>query len=108
MTGELAGTLRERVTIEQREDARDALGAAVGNWLPNGEVWAAVVPDGTGNAVAGDVREAGHRWVVTVRTRDGIAPGDRLVWWGRLLTVTAVEHDPRQPDRMRIRALEQR
>jgi head-tail adaptor len=105
MSGELAGALRERVTIERRGGGRDGLAGAVGDWVPQGAVWAGVVPDGVDPAVAAGARDAMPRWTVTMRAGADVLPGDRLLWGDRVLMVAAVET---WPDRMRVRTREQR
>jgi head-tail adaptor len=106
--GGLAGRLRSRVAIERRDPVRDALGGASGLWLPIGNAWAELVPDGSGDVVAGDARGMAPRWRVTLRTGADIATGDRLVWRGRRLRVRKRSEDPASPDRITINAEEER
>jgi len=108
MTGELTGMLRERVEMQRRDAARDAIGGAVGDWVSLGMAWAAFEYDRAGAAVAGDAAEASPWWRVTMRAREGLSVGDRMLWNGRVLTVRSVERDPRFPDRLRVRAEEAR
>lgn len=105
---EFAGTLRERVTIEQRLGNRDALGAAVGAYAYNGQAWAAVSPLIPADLAVADSLSAMPRWHVTMRKREGIDLRTRLVWRGRFLTVRAVVSDPRDPSRMVLTCEEKR
>lgn len=100
MTGEFAGALRERVTIEQPNTARDALGGRSGGYLYDGAAWAGVAPLLPADLSVADALSALPRWSVTLRKREGIAPGTRIVWRGRYLRVRGVVSDPRDPARM--------
>lgn len=53
VSGELAGTLRERVIIEQRLAQRDNLGGATAKYAYGGEAWAALSPHGIRRSDAG-------------------------------------------------------
>jgi head-tail adaptor len=105
---EFSGALRERVTIERRAEARDALGGATGGYLYDGAAWVAVAPIVPQSLIAADAVSALPRWRVTMRKREGIGPWTRLVWRGRFLAVRACESDPRDPARMTLTCDEQR
>jgi head-tail adaptor len=94
---EFAGTLRERVTIEQRLGNRDG-----------GQAWAAVSPLIPGDLAAADSLSAMPRWQVTMRKREGSDLRTRLVWRGRFLGVRGVVSDPRDPARMVLTCEEKR
>jgi head-tail adaptor len=94
---ELTGTLRERVGVEQRNDARDALAGALGKYRYEGAVWAAVTPLGPADLVVGDALSALPRWNVTVRKREDFSLDTRLTWRGRYLHVRSILCDPRAP-----------
>jgi len=97
---ELAGALKERVTLEYQAAGTDARGVANGAWLSRGTVWAAVVPAGEGAPYAADALSVEPRYRVTLRRRDDLGVGDRLIWRGRTLGVLSITADPAQPDRM--------
>lgn len=104
MSDEVAGTLRERVAIEAWVDARDDAGAVAGYWQGRGMAFAAVVPDaGAVRGVAGEARRSTRRWRVTLRRAAEIGLTTRLIWQGLVLTVLAVESDPRVPDMLALR-----
>ncbi len=100
MSGELAGALRERVTIEQPNPARDALGGRTGGYLYDGAAWAAITPLMPAGLTAAEALSALARWSVSLRKREGIVPGTRLVWRGRYLRVRSVVSDPQAPAQM--------
>lgn len=108
MSGELAGTLKERVELQRRGGGRDALGGAAGSWELLGLAWAAVEYDRPGSGAVAGAADDSPFWRVTMRARDDVAVGDRLLWGGRVLSVRSVERDPRRSDRLRLRAEEAR
>lgn len=108
MSGELAGALSERIELQRRGTARDALGGAAGDWASLGFAWAGLEPDGAGAAVAGQAADSQPRWRVTLRARDDLMLDDRRVWRGRRLRVRSVAQDPRLPDRILLKVEEER
>lgn len=102
MSGEFAGALRERVTIERRLGDRDAIAGATGRHVYDGAAWVAVAPLVPGADALADARSAMPRWQVTMRKREGIGPWTRLVWRGRFLRVASVLSDPCDPERMTL------
>lgn len=102
MSGEFAGALRERVTIERRAGDRDALAGASGRHVYDGAAWVAVAPLPPGAEQIGAALSALPRWQITMRKREGIGPWTRLVWRGRYLGVRSVTSDPRTPERMQL------
>lgn len=101
---EVAGRLRERVTLSRIAPTRDALGGA-GGWETIGAAWAGFAPAGRGAAIVANREAGGARWAVTLRPRD-IAVGDRILRGATLLRVTAVLRDPATPDRIVAQAEE--
>lgn len=100
MSGEFAGALRERVSIEQRLGNRDVIGGATGRYMYEGAVWAAVSPLIPAGLVSADSLSALPRWQVTMRKRERIDMRTRLVWRTKFLCVRAVISDPRDPSQM--------
>lgn len=98
---ELAGTLAERVLIEQWQPQRDAAGDDVGSWVQRGSAAAAVRPEGAlAPAVAGEAARSGQRWRVLLRDRDDLGLDVQLHWRGQrlaVLAVLAVARDPAAP-----------
>ena len=102
MSAEFSGSLRERISIERRESARDLKAGATGRYLYDGAAWASVVPLVPASLTAADSVSALPRWRVTMRKREGISPATRLVWRGRFLVVRGVDCDPRTPGFMTL------
>jgi head-tail adaptor len=100
MNGEFAGSLRERVVIEQRLSDRDMLAGASGKYSYAGEAWAALSPLVASNLTLADAISAMPRWQVIMRKREGIDPRVRLTWRGKYLAVRSVTSDPREPAQM--------
>lgn len=100
MSGEFAGALRERVTIERRLGNRDTLGGASGRYAYDGAAWVAVSPLIPANLAEADSLSARMRWQVTMRKREGIDLKTRLIWRGRFLGVRGMVSDPRNPAQM--------
>lgn len=108
MSGEFAGTLKERVAIEQRRAERDVLAGATRGYRYDGAAWVAIAPLATGALTAADALSALPRWQVTMRKREAIGPDTRLVWRGRFLAVLSVLSDPREPAKMILTCEEMR
>jgi head-tail adaptor len=106
MGAELAGALREQVTIETWVSARDDAGTDAGFWRKETTVFAEIQPDTAApRPVEGAARRSGQRWRVTLRAPVAIGLTSRLLWSGRVLSVRAIVTDPRQPDRLDVRCL---
>jgi len=109
MRAELAGRLRTRVIIERREDARDAIGAATGDWITMRSAWVEIAPESIGPLAVADARSAMPRWTVTMRFEAPLpAIGDRVLWAARTLRVRSVIADPRTPDQLTLSTEEER
>ena len=108
MSGELAGALDQRVTIERRAADRDALGGASGAWSVIATRWAALAPDAAGDLISGDTLSSSPRWRATLRAPLDAAPSDRIGWGGRRLAVRARLDDPATPDRIILICEEER
>jgi len=88
------GELRHRIMIQSVVRAEDGGGGATETWTTVAEVWAAVLPGGGSEGVAGDRLEGRvtHRIVMRGGLAGGAAPGpaDRIVWGSRVFEVRAV------------------
>jgi head-tail adaptor len=100
MSGEFAGTLRERVVLETRLESRDGRGGANGRFSYDGEAWAALMPLMPADLTRADALSALPRWQVTMRKREGVGLRTRLTWRGKYLAVRGLVSDPRQPAQM--------
>ena len=90
------GRLRERVTVQQATETRNALGETVQSWATFAERWASV--DGLSSRevlLQGQQRtEVSHR--VRMRYVDGMTGTMRILWRGRVLEITSLlEHNTR-------------
>lgn len=104
---ERAGRLSERVSLERRQAARDALGGDGAAWALEAVLWAEVAPESGGVEASAAGRRGERRWAVTLRRRDGLGLDCRLVWKGRTLRVRFVEDDPRLGDVVTLRCEEE-
>lgn len=106
MSGEFAGTLRERITIERPVSLRNAMGLQEPGWEEVCRCLAAVVLETVGAESEGQALSSMPRYRVTVRRRDGIALDQRVRWTGRSLMVRQLLDDPRARDRIVMRCEE--
>ncbi len=100
MSGEFSGSLRERVGVERRCDARDTLAGFKGKYRYEGAVWAAITPLMPADLIVGEALSSLPRWQVTVRKREDFSLDTRLTWRGRVLYVRSIISDPRQVSRL--------
>lgn len=91
-----AGTLRERVTVQQATENRNRLGESISTWSAFAEVWASVQGVSAREfLLAGQQQvEISHR--VKMRYLTGLTPQMRLSWRGRTLEIISIlEHENR-------------
>jgi len=91
-----AGTLRERVTVQQATETRNRLGESVLEWATFTEVWANVQGVSAREfLLAGQQQiELSHR--VKMRYLTGLTSKMRLSWRGRTLEIISIlEHENR-------------
>ena len=103
MSGEFAGSLRERILIERPVSSRTAMGLQEEGWESVCGALAAIEPDGAGAEAEGQALSAMPRFKVTMRPRDGIAVGQRVSWKDKHMTIRQVMSDPRLRDRIVLR-----
>ena len=108
MSGEFAGTLRERVTIERPVSTRNAMGLQEAGWEPVCTCLASVALESVGAESEAQALSAMPRYRVAIRVRGGIGIGQRIGWSGRKLMVRQILDDPRQKDRIVMRCEEVR
>lgn len=102
MSGEFAGTLRERVVIETRLSTRDNCAGATGHYRYDGQAWAAISPLMPADLTRADTLSALPRWRVTLRKREGLGLSTRLTWRGKYLAVRAALSDPQTPAQIQL------
>ena len=103
---EFAGTLRERVLIEQPISTRNEMGLQEPGWEEVCRCLASVVLESIGVEAQGQALSAMPKYRVTIRMRDGIALDQRITWNGRKMMVRQLLDDPRQKDRIAMRCEE--
>lgn len=108
MSGEFAGTLRERVLIERPISLRNAMGLQEPGWEPVCRCLASVVLESVGAQAQGQTLSAMPKYRVTIRRRDDVALDQRVTWNGRRMMVRQLLDDPRQKDRIAVRCEEVR
>lgn len=108
MSGEFAGTLRERIVIERPISMRNAMGLQEPGWEQVCACLAGVVLEGVGAESEAQALSAMPRYRVTIRRRGEIALDQRVSWKGRKLMVRQLVDDPRQRDRIVMRCEEVR
>ena len=108
MSGEFAGTLRERVIIERPISTRNAMGLQEPGWEQVCRCLASVVLESVGAETEGQALSAMPKYRVTIRSRDGITIDQRVSWSTRKLMVRQLLDDPRQKDRIVMRCEEVR
>lgn len=108
MTGEFAGTLRERIVIEKPSTTRTAAGLQQGGWEQVARCLAAIVPEGVGAETEAQALSAMPRLRITIRRRNGIGLDHRIRWGRRTLMIRQMLEDARLPDRLVLRCEEVR
>ena len=91
-----AGSLRERVTVQQATESRNRLGESISEWSTFAQVWASVQGVSAREfLLAGQQQiELSHR--VKMRYLTGLTSKMRLSWRGRTLEIISIlEHDNR-------------
>lgn len=105
---EFAGTLRERIVIENPVSSRNAMGLQEPGWEELCRCLAAIAPESVGAATVGQALSAMPVYRVTIRRRDGIGIGQRITWKCRSLIVRQLLDDPAAKDRIVLRCEEMR
>jgi head-tail adaptor len=108
MSGEFAGTLRERVLIERAISSRNAMGLQEPGWDRVCRCLASVVLETIGAESEAQALSAMPRFRVTIRQREGLGLDQRITWNGRRLMVRQLIDDPRARDRITMRCEEVR
>lgn len=78
-----SASLDQRITLQQRVVAPDALGQPATTWQDVATVWAQVRPVSARDFQAADQAQASSTIRVHIRVRFGIAATMRILWSGR-------------------------
>ena len=105
---EFAGTLKQRIRIERPVDLRTGSGLQEAGWEHVAACLAAIVAEGAGPEAEAMALSAMPRFRVTIRRREGIAVGQRVIWGERAMLVRQRIDDPATPDRILLRCEEMR
>jgi SPP1 family predicted phage head-tail adaptor len=105
---EFAGTLRERIVIEQPISVRNAMGLQEPGWEEVCRCLASVALESVGAQAEAQALSAMPVYRVTIRWREDIALDQRVTWGQRTLMVRQLLDDPRQKDRLTLRCEEVR
>lgn len=105
---EFAGTLRERVVIQQPVSLRNAMGLQEPGWEQVCTCFASIVLESVGPQAEGQALSAMPSYRVTIRQRDAIAIGQRVLWKARTFIARQLLDDPRTKDRIIMRCEEVR
>jgi head-tail adaptor len=108
MSGEFAGTLRERIVIERAISLRNAMGLQEPGWEQVCRCLASVTLESVGAESEAQSLSAMPRYRVTMRRRDGVSIDQRVIWNSRKLMVRQLLDDPRDKDRLTMRCEEVR
>lgn len=108
MSGEFAGTLKERILIERPTAERTATGLQTAGWEPVARCLAAIEPEGVGPEAEAQALSAMPRFRVSIRWREGVAIDQRIRWGQRTLMVRQLLDDPRRRERIVMRCEEAR
>ena len=85
-----AGTLRHRVTIQEKEITRDSYGGEQITWADVATVWAAVEPLAGREFMEGRRLDAELSTRIRIRYRSGLAPTQRVTWGDHTYDIQAV------------------
>ena len=108
MSGEFAGTLRERILIERPITSRNAMGLQEPGWERVCRCLAAVALESVGAESEAQALSAMPRYRVAIRRRGGITLDQRITWGGRKVMVRQLLDDPGAKDRITMRCEEVR
>ena len=91
-----AGSLRERVTVQQASESRTALGETVLSWATFAERWASVEGVSSRESLTYGQQQISVSHRVRLRYLTGLTQSMRLVWRGRTLEIVSLlEHGNR-------------
>lgn len=96
----MIGKLDQRVTFQSRNSASDGMGGSSPQWANFASVptvWARVEPQGAGEAFQNDRTNATMRARVTIRYRDDVSEGDRLLWLSEPYNIRGIMREGARP-----------
>ena len=91
-----AGSLRERVTVQQASEARNALGETVLSWATFATRWASVEGVSSRESMVYGQQQIDVTHRVRLRYLSGLTQSMRILWRGRTLEIVSLlEHGNR-------------
>ena len=87
----MIGALRHKITVLTPSRIADSGGGAGLIWSPGASLWARVIRLSTIQDFVGDRRRRLKRIAATIRLRDDIEPGMRVLYESDLYEITSVE-----------------
>lgn len=85
-----AGTLRRRITIQQRSTTKDSYGQQAVTWTDYISCWADIQPASGRELVAAQAQQYEISHTVLIRYRTGIVPTMRVVYQGTVYNILAI------------------
>jgi SPP1 family predicted phage head-tail adaptor len=83
--------LRARVTLQEPVRVADEIGGAAISWMSRADVWARIEPRGAFERAMHDASVSAASLRVSIRRRDDVRHGWRILWRGRVLRVLGRE-----------------
>lgn len=87
------GALRARVRLESLMRVTDEIGGAALAWLSQGEAWAEIAAGGVASNAGLDTSTSVASYRISIRRRDDVRAGWRVVWGARSLSVLGVRDE---------------
>ena len=84
------GALRAHVTLQSPTRVADEIGGAAIMWADACAVWAEIVSGGAGEAAAFDADASTASYRLSIRARDDVRAGWRVLWGARVLRIVGV------------------
>ena len=82
--------MRARVRLERPTRTPDAMGGAALGWANEGDVWAEVAALSASESAAFDATPMRASLTLTIRRRDDVRAGWRVIWGARVLRIVGV------------------
>jgi len=100
------GRLRQRVIVESAAGSADGAGGETIAWDTLATLWARIEPDGAAETIVAGHLSGVVTHIITMRFRDDIAGGMRIVYRGRIFRLLAV-FDPDETRRFIVAKAEE-
>ena len=101
-----AGSLRHRITIEERDNTANAAGQRLGTWTTFATRWASIEPAGGSEAISNDQIKATTTHRIRCRHVAGLTNQHRVVFGARTFDVRSVRNLDERRKEIEIDAVE--